>query len=191
MTEFALHTAETAPGGSQEQLATTAKTWGFVPKLHAILAESPVALIGYETLYRLVARSTLTPAEQQVTYLTISVFHGCEYCTMGHKYLAREAKLEEAEIQRLTAGNLPVEARLAALSRFTRAVVNQRGQVGDSAVDEFLAAGFTKANVLEVVTIIATKTISNYVDHIAHTPKEDFMSDPSIAWAVPARSNAT
>ncbi len=30
---------------------------------------------------------------------------------------------------------------------------------------------------LEVVTIAATKTISNYANHITHTPKEAFMAD--------------
>jgi len=58
-------------------------------------------------------------------------------------------------------------------------------------VESFLRAGFTKANVFEVVTIAATKVISNYTNHIAHTPKEAFMSDPALAWVAPRnRSDA-
>jgi alkylhydroperoxidase family enzyme len=102
---------------------------------------------------------------------------------MGHTYLARAAKLPEAEVQALRHGELPSDPRLAALSRFVRQVVESRGFAGDAAVDAFLAAGFTRANVLDAVTVIATKTISTYTNHLTHTPKEAFMSDPALAWS--------
>jgi alkylhydroperoxidase family enzyme len=72
--------------------------------------------------------------------------------------------------------------RHQALRSFCEAVVRERGHVGDAAVDTFIAAGFTRRNVLEVVTLVATKTISNYTNHLTHTPKEPFMSDPAFRW---------
>lgn len=182
MPTFDIHSIDTAPAGSRDTLIAVNKAWGFVPKLQATLAESPVALKGYDLLFGLVAQSTLTPVEQQVAYQTVNVFHGCEYCTMGHTYLSRAAGVPEAEVQALRDGQLPSDPRLAALSAFTLAVVESRGMVGDAAVDAFIAAGFSRANVLDVVTIIATKTISNYTNHLTHTPKEAFMADPSLAW---------
>lgn len=182
MTKFVQHTVASAPEGSRDTLEAVQKAWGFVPQLQATLAESPAALKGYDTLFGLVAQSTLTPIEQQVAYQTVNVFHGCEYCTMGHTYLSRAAGMPEEEVQALRAGKLPADVRLAALSAFTRAVVESRGMAGDAAVDAFVAAGFSRANVLDVVTIIATKTLSNYTNHLTHTPKEGFMSDPSLAW---------
>lgn len=182
MATFDIHTVETAPEGSRDALAAVAKAWGFVPKLHATLAKSPAALVGYDMLFVLVGKSTLTPVEQQVAYMTVNVFHGCEYCTMGHTYLSRAAGMPEAELQALRAGGVPVDARLAALAVFIKAVIGARGHAGDAAVDAFIAAGFTRANVLDVVTIIAAKTISNYTNHLTHTPKEAFMSDPELAW---------
>lgn len=190
MTPFELHKIDTAPEGSRAALAAVAGAWGFVPKLHAILAESPAALIGYDTLFGLVGASTLTPVEQQVAYQVANVFHGCEYCTMGHTYLSRAAGMDEATLAALRAGDLPDDPRLAALARFTRRVIETRGAAGDAAVEAFIAAGFTRANVLEVVTVIATKTISNYVNHLAHTPKEAFMADPALAWTAPVQSIA-
>jgi AhpD family alkylhydroperoxidase len=185
MTRFDLHTPDTAPEGSKAQLTAVTKAWGFTPKLHAILAESPAALVGYDTLFGLVAASTLTPVEQQVAYQAINVFHGCEYCTMGHTYLSRAAGMAEADVQALRADQAPEDPRLAALWGFARSVVETRGMAGDAAVDAFIAAGFTRANVLEVVTIAATKTISNYTNHLTHTPKEGFMADPALAWSAP------
>lgn len=185
MTKFTVHTAETAPEASKAKLEDVKKAWGFVPTLHGILAESPVALEGYDTLFGLAGKSTLTPAEQQVVFLATSVLHDCEYCTMGHTYLGRMAKLDEEAIQAIRNGKPIVNAKLQALRSFTEAVVRERGFVGDKTVDQFIAAGFTKQNVLEIITIIAAKTISNYVNHIAHTPLESFMSDPALKWVSP------
>jgi hypothetical protein len=73
--------------------------------------------------------------------------------------------------------------RLEVLRRFAEAVVHERGFVGDAAVDSFLRAGFTKAQVLEVVLAVATKTLSNYVNHITHTPLDAFMAE--TRWVAP------
>src|SRR5262245_64482288 len=93
MSTFTVHTPETAPEASKTRLAEVARAWGFVPKLHGMLAESAVALEAYDTLFGLVAKASLTPAEQQVAYMAINVFHECEYCTMGPSFLSRQAGL--------------------------------------------------------------------------------------------------
>ena len=49
-------------------------------------------------------------------------------------------------------------------------MVRERGWVSDAEVTRFLDAGWTRANVLEVVLGVGLKTISNYVNHIAGTP---------------------
>jgi uncharacterized peroxidase-related enzyme len=185
MTTFTVHNIETAPAASKDKLAAVQKAWGFIPTLHGTLAESPEALEAYDSLFALVSKTSLTPQEQQVAYLAISVMHECEYCTMGHTYLARMVKFDEAAIQALRNGKPIADKKLQALRVFAEAVVRERGFVGDKAVDAFFAAGFTKQNVLEVVTVIATKTISNYVNHITHTPKESFMADPALNWVAP------
>jgi alkylhydroperoxidase family enzyme len=185
MTKFNVHTIESAPKGSKPLLESTKKAWGFVPTLHGVLAESPVALAAYDTLFGLVGKSSLTPIEQQVVYQTINVFHECEYCTAGHTYLSRSVGMPEPVIAALRNATAIPDARLEALSSFTKRVVFERGFAGDAAVDAFIAAGFTRQNVLEVVTVIATKTISNYTNHLTRTPKESFMADPALAWVAP------
>lgn len=185
MTSFTIYDETTAPEGSRTRLGEVKRAWGFLPKLHGILAESPVALAAYDDLFGLVGQSTLSPVEQQVAYQAINVFHGCEYCTAGHSFLSRKAGMAEDALQALRNGTPIADPRLQALRVFAEAVVRERGFAGDAAVDAFIAAGFTRANVLEVVTIVATKTISNYTNHLTHTPKEDFMADPSLNWVAP------
>lgn len=188
MTAFTLHTVETAPAASREQLAQIEKTWTFIPNLHRTLAESPVTLQAYDALFGLVGQSSLSPIEQQVAYLAINVLNACEYCTSGHSALAKMSGVGPDVIEALREGMPIADSRLQALSVFAEAVVRERGFVGDAAVEAFLLAGFTKAQVLEVVLVAATKTISNYVNHITHTPLDAFMT--STAWVAPARRAA-
>jgi AhpD family alkylhydroperoxidase len=185
MTKFELYSTTNAPEGSRDKLAEVTKNWGFTPKLHGMLAESPVALKAYDQLFALVSESTLSPVEQQVAYQAINVLHECEYCTAGHTFLSRNAGVPEDVIQALRNEEPITDARLQALRIFSETVVRERGFASDSAIDAFINAGFTRANVLEIVTIIATKTISNYTNHLTKTPKEDFMADPSLGWVAP------
>ncbi len=192
MTAFTLHTVETAPEGSKDRLGAVRSAWGFIPKLQATLAESPVALKAYDDLFGLFAtEATLSQAETQIVYQAINVFHGCEYCTAGHTFLSRKAGVPEDVIQAIRNGQAIVDARLQALRHFAETVAETRGFAGDAAVDAFLAAGFTRAQLLEVVTIIATKVISNYTNHLTHTPLEDFMSDPALRWEDPKGRTAS
>ncbi|MCU0761311.1 MAG: carboxymuconolactone decarboxylase family protein [Steroidobacteraceae bacterium] len=182
MTTFTVHTLDSAPMAARPLLEATRREWGFLPNLHAVLAESPPTLEGYRDLFALVQRSSFTPVEQQVLYLAVSVHHRCTYCVAGHTYLARAARADEAVIAALRAGTPIPSPRLQALRAFAERVVQERGFAGDAATEAFLAAGFSRAQVLEVVLVIATKTISNYVNHLTHTPAEAFMADPALGW---------
>ena len=176
MTAFTLHTVETAPEAARAQLAGIEKAWTFIPNLHRTLAESPVTLQAYDALFGLVGQSSFSPAEQQVAFLAINVANECEYCTAGHSVLAKMAGVTPDVIEALRESAPVADARLEALRHFVERVVAERGFAGDAAVEAFLAAGFTRAQVLEVVLIVATKTISNYVNHLTHTPLDAFMA---------------
>lgn len=188
MSTFVVHTAQTAPAPAGEKLAQIGKTWNFVPNLHGILAESPETLEGYDALFGLVGKTTLTPVEQQVAFLAVSAENECEYCMAGHTVLAGMAKVPAQAVQALRDGGKIEDAKLEALRIFASKVVRERGHVGDASVAQFLAAGFTQRNVLEIVLIVATKTISNYTNHIAHTPNDAFMAN--TAWTAPSHRNA-
>ena len=61
---------------------------------------------------------------------------------------------------------------MSALRDFTRAVVENRGRAEEE-VKAFLAAGFTKAQVLEVILAVALKLISNYTNQVADIPLDE------------------
>lgn len=185
MAHFTLHTPDTAPGAAGAQLAGIEKAWKFIPNLHRTLAESPELLAGYDMLFGLVGKTSFTPAEQQIAFLAVNYENECEYCMAGHSVLAAGAKVPGDVIQALRENEMVADARIQALRSFVQAMVRLRGKVGDEVLSAFLDAGFTQRNVLEVVLIVATKTISNYTNHITHTPNDAFMANTT--WTAPSR----
>jgi AhpD family alkylhydroperoxidase len=175
MNTFNAYTIDTAPGGSTALLEGTKAAFGFVPHLQSFMAESPELLAGYSALWDLFSKSTLTPHEQQVVYLTANFENDCRYCMAGHSTLAKMIRMDPAVIDALRAGTALPDAKLDALHRFTTIVVRERGFATDADVDAFLAAGYTRRNVFDVILGVATKVMSNYTNHIVHTPYDAFM----------------
>lgn len=175
MNTFNTYTIDTAPANSKPLLESTKAAFGFVPNLQAFMAESPELLAGYSALWDLFAKSTLTPHEQQVVYLTSNFENDCHYCMAGHSTLAKMIKMDAAVIDALRAGTALPDAKLEALHRFTTIVVRERGFAPEAEIDAFLAAGYTRRNVFEVILGVATKVMSNYTNHIVHTPYDAFM----------------
>jgi alkylhydroperoxidase family enzyme len=175
MSTFNTYTIDTAPADSKPLLESTKAAFGFVPNLQSFMAESPELLSGYSALWDLFSKSTLTPHEQQVVYLTSNFENDCHYCMAGHSTLAKMIKMDPAVIDALRAGAALPDAKLEALHRFTTVVVRERGFATDADVDAFLAAGYTRRNVFEVILGVATKVMSNYTNHIVHTPYDAFM----------------
>ena len=45
-----------------------------------------------------------------------------------------------------------------------------RGQLDERDIEQFLAAGFDEARLLEAITIVAASTITNYTGNVTHPP---------------------
>lgn len=168
--EFTVHTIDTAPDDSKQSLVHAQETFGFIPNLEGILAESPVALKSGMALWDLFAASSFSPIEQQVIYLTANYENGCSYCMAAHSGLAKMVGMSADHVDALRAGHPLAEPKLQALRHFTQRMIEARGWLGEPEISDFLAAGYTKQQVLEVIVGLAVKTIHNYTNHIADTP---------------------
>ena len=174
MTKFTAHTIETAPVRSRPLLEGVKQTLGFVPNLYGVIAESPAALQGALAIGDAFSHSSLSSVEQQLVVLAVSEANDCEYCVAAHSTLAkRMAKVDPALVDATRRREPLPNAKLNALVDFTRIVVEQRGFLAEADVATFLEAGYTKAQVIEVLLGVGMKTFNNYVDHLAHTPLND------------------
>lgn len=169
MTDYPYHTVESAPADSRDTLEAGSKAYGMVPNLLRKMAEAPTLLDGYWSLSGIFARGTFSPTEQQVVLITASVVNGCTYCVGAHSVIADMAGVPPEVTDALRDSAAIGDARLEALRRFTAVVVEARGWVPATELDAFLAAGYTRAQVLEVVLGVGLKTLSNYTNHIVGT----------------------
>lgn len=145
---------------------------GFIPNMYARMVNAPGLLATYLDGYeRFRQQSGFTPVEQEVVFLTVSRENGCEYCVNAHSTIADHmSKVPMAVTDALREGAPIPDARLAALSVFVQAMVRQRGLPSRVQVAAFLSAGYTERQILEIVLAIAVKTLSNYANHLFHTP---------------------
>ena len=171
MTTFEIHTVASAPADAASSLSHLEESLGAIPNLLGVLAESPAALTAYTSLDGILQhQSAFSARELQVVLLTISYENNCEYCMAAHSTIAHRAKLPADVVASLRDGTPIADERLEALRTFTRAVVRERGWVPDADVQTFLAAGFTRRHVLDVITGVAMKTLSNFTNHITKPP---------------------
>ena len=84
--------------------------------------------------------------------------------------IAKGSGVDDATIAALREARPLPNARHEALRRFTLQIVRDRGKVSDADVEAFLAAGYSKRQVLDVILGVSQKVMSNYVNHLAQTP---------------------
>ena len=166
---FPVHTINSAPARSRPMLTDAGSAFGFVPNLLGMLAEAPAALEAYLGVSAAFQKSSLTPAEQQVVLLAVSVMNECQYCVAAHTTIANGARVPAGVVEALRGGQPIADPKLEALRRFTESVVRERGWANE-ALAAFYEAGYSRPQVLEVLVGVTQKTLSNYSNHLAETP---------------------
>ncbi len=161
------------------------KGLGFIPNMYANMANSPGALEMYLAGYKFFRNDGgFSPAEQEVVFLTISRENDCEYCMAAHSMVGEKMSGVPAAVLNALRSGLPLpDAKLQALSAFTRIMVASRGKPVRQDLQAFLAAGFSERQVLEIILAIAVKTISNYSNHVFHTEVDPVFA--AYRWETP------
>lgn len=181
---FPIHTFDTAPAESRDILERFLRSYGFLPNLGAALAESPSTLKGYVAMMGVFDSDDMAlPAlERQIVLLTVSTGNRCTYCAAAHGMLAAKHGLARSEVDKLMQGQPLSNGRLEALRCFADRIVAMRGRVTDGELAEFMAAGFTPTEALEVIFGVAVKTLTNYAHHLAKPPVNEQFADFLPRW---------
>lgn len=164
--------SEEAEGTAKTLLENAKKQLGIVPNMYANMANLPALLDSYNHGYNLFRKEVgFTPVEQEVIFLTISKENGCEYCMAAHSVVAdMMSKVPVAVTEAIRSDEEIPDNKLSSLSAFTSILVNKRGRPSEADAKEFLQAGYTEKHILAIILAISVKTISNYSNHIFHTP---------------------
>ncbi|WP_417676800.1 carboxymuconolactone decarboxylase family protein [Roseibium sp.] len=161
---------EAAPAASQPLLEGVKNLLGSVPNLFRLTANSPAALEGYLGLNGALASGTLNPQTRERIALAVAEINGCDYCLSAHTYLAKNlAKLDEAEIAANRDGSSN-DPRADAAVRFAVKLVRERGRVSETDVSAVKMAGYSEAEIVEIVAHVALNTLTNYLNEAFDTP---------------------
>ena len=165
---FASLDLESAPEKSRPILEQVQKVFTFIPNLYGTFANSPALLEGYTGLDAAFEKTQFSPVERHVVLLAASVENECPYCRAAHSTVLKHFLKVPPEVVAAVRSGSPVgDSKLNALVNLTREIVSARGHVRASTIDGFVAAGYRKEQVLEVLIGVALKTISNYTDHLS------------------------
>jgi alkylhydroperoxidase family enzyme len=170
MSNFTIHTIESAPEDSKAELKEGLKAFGMIPNLHGALAESPELYKAYNTLHALFMETSFDKDELTVVWQAINVEHDCHYCVPAHTMIANSMNVDPAITAALRDETPLASEKLEALRTVTLQLVRNRGHLTQSEIETFFAAGYAQKQILEIIVGMSQKVISNYVNHLAETP---------------------
>lgn len=150
---------------------------GFVPNLYAYLAKNETALGDALTLQN--RKSTLHGKEREVINLVTSQANNCQYCLSAHSALSQSLGFSNEQILEIRSGKASFDNRLDVLAKLTASVVENRGKADQEVVENFFDAGYSEANLIDMVIIIGDKIMSNFLHNITKLPV-DFPLAPAL-----------
>jgi AhpD family alkylhydroperoxidase len=145
------------------------------------MALSPVMINGFVGFFRNVHSGNFSEAQIQTLLLTNAVTNRCDWAVAFHSFLALKQGLSEADVEAIRQGGAPKDQKLSALSVMAKALIEKRGRADHGDIQRFLAAGYEKQHLLELIGVVAASTMTNYVGSVTNPPlEEDFQA---YAWA--------
>src|SRR3954470_13449365 len=160
MTRTTTLTPDQVPAESRPTLDAFTKHIGFTPNMVAIFAQSPIAFNAWATLLGSLSKALDVKTRDSIG-LAVSEVNGCNYCLTVHSFTAeRMANLSADDIILARKGHANDAKRDVAV-QFARKVIETRGKVSDADLKAVRDAGYTDANVMEIVALVAMYSLTN------------------------------
>ncbi|TPK16743.1 carboxymuconolactone decarboxylase family protein [Mesorhizobium sp. B2-5-9] len=162
---------EQVPAESKPTLDAFTKNIGFTPNMMAAFAQSPIAFNSWATLLGSLSK-TLDVKTQDSIGLAVSEVNGCNYCLTVHSFTAEHmAKLPADDIILARNGRAKDPKRDAAV-QFARKVIETRGHVSDADLNAVREVGYTDANIMEIVALVAMYSLTNFFNNVFDHEKD-------------------
>jgi uncharacterized peroxidase-related enzyme len=150
-----------SPAASQPLLQAVEKQFGLVPNAFRLIGTSPASLEGFLALSGALGKGQLDPATRGRLALAVAESNGCDYCLSAHTYIGKNLiKLSEAEMIANRDGG-STDPKAAAAVHFA---IRTRGHVADADLKAVKDAGYSDAQIIEIVMHVALNTLTNYAN---------------------------
>lgn len=167
---------EAATGKAKELLEAVQAKLKITPNMTRVMANSPAVLQGYLSFSGALAAGALDPKLGEEIALEVGEQNSCQYCVSAHTAIGKMTGLSDSEIEaaREAKSNSP---KNAAALLFARQIVASKGRPTDADFNAIRAAGFTNAEIAEIIAHVALNVFTNYFNNTAQV-EVDF---PKIA----------
>ncbi|MBV7268703.1 carboxymuconolactone decarboxylase family protein [Winogradskyella luteola] len=176
MNTFNVPTREKVSANNQAIFDNLNKGLGFVPNLYATYAHSDTALENYLNFAN--AKTSLSAKEKEVVNLAVSEVNHCIYCLSAHTAIGKINGFTDEQILELRAGYSSVNTKLDALAKLAKNITENRGKTDQAVLDNFFNAGYTKGNLIDTISLVGDKTISNYIHSTTRVPVDFPIAQP-------------
>ena len=167
---------EQVPADSKATLDAFSRNIGFTPNMMSTFAQSPIAFNAWATLLGSLSKALDVKTRDSIG-LAVSEANGCNYCLTVHSFTAEHmARMTVDDIMLARKGHATDLKRDAAL-KFAHKVIETRGRVSDADLNAVREAGYTDANVMEIVALVAMYSLTNFFNNV-FDPEKDF---PAVA----------
>lgn len=156
------------PAAAQPTLDAVQKKLGIVPNLFKTFAHSPAVLNFYLAQTEALAGGVLPAGLREQLAVAIAAANTCDYCASAHTLLGQGAGVSVAELTNNLHGRSDNSKTQAAIA-FAQAIVNNRGRVSDEQLQAVRSAGYSEAEIVEIIAHVGVNTFTNYFNHIAAT----------------------
>lgn len=161
---FKVPQREEVSSNNQEIFDSLKKGLGMVPNLYAVMATSDTALGNYLNFQN--AKTTFSNKEKQAVNLVVSQVNECLYCLSAHTLLGTMNGLTEEQTIAIRKGEAQFDLKLNALVVLAKEITTKKGFISEVTLNNFLNAGYTKGQVVELVMLVAEKSAMNYLHAI-------------------------
>ena len=162
MSRIPLVSAEQANTEQQALYTAIQAELGVVPNFLKVFAHSPDALRAFLGLYGIAKHCSLAPATRERIALAIAQQNACEYCLSAHTALGKKAGLSHEEIGANRAGS-SLDTQAAVAVRLARSLMENHGEVTTAELLEARAAGFSDADIVEIITHVGLNLLTNMI----------------------------
>ena len=168
MARLSIPARDDAPEAARPMLDAVGKKLGVIPNMYRMIANSPAGLEGVLGLSAGVGRVLDVRTRERIA-VAVAAVNGCDYCMSAHTYLGLNlAKLDEAELAANRRGHSN-DAKADAAVGFARKVAETRGQVSNADLSAVKLAGYSDAQVVEIVLVVAENFLTNLINNVGGT----------------------
>jgi AhpD family alkylhydroperoxidase len=164
MTEvkFEVPTREQVSPANQEIFDNLQKNVGFVPNVYATYGKSEHGLGRYLAFSS--GKTSLNTKQKEAVNLVVSQVNGCRYCQAAHTVIGKMNGFSDDEIVKIRLGAAPFDERIDALVKLSKSIVMNHGKPDTGALTNFFDAGFTEANLVDLILVIGERITTNYLN---------------------------